>query len=206
LTFDFKPYNSNMAPVRKRTSLRAKVASSQKSTASVSQPTLPASSDFNDRAWRLTKKDKRTLKHTALMDRVREAGVTKRKRRRPVKNLKVEELKDALPAVDEDEWEGFEDDEGSMKRRRRRGEGKMVMHSLKHRPGAMKRKEVLQKREIERFGRNLAQLGAGGGGAATDEPGNAAMKGGEGAQGSKWAALRAFITTTMEQDPAFRAK
>jgi hypothetical protein len=194
--------------MRKRTLLRAKAASSQKRSLAVSQPTLPASSDFNDRAWRLTKKDKRTLKHTALMDRVREAGVSKKKRRRPVKQLKVEELRDALPAVDDDdEWEGFEDEEGSVRRRRRRGDGKMMMRSLKHRPGAMKRKEALQKREVERFGRNLAQLAAGGGGVeeAGGGHGDAVVRSGEGTQGSKWAALRAFITTTMEQDPAFRA-
>lgn len=152
-----------------------------------------------------------------------------KKRRRPAKKLvaaeRIGDLRDALPDVDgeDDEWEGFEDEEmtegGLPKKRRRRagdGQGKMVMRSLKHRPGAMKRKHQLHQREVERFGRNLAQLA---GNARPDEAGSvvvepgggvpaAAVDGGgkDGGQGGKWAALRNFISMTMERDPAFAVR
>lgn len=123
-------------------------------------------------------------------------------------------LADALPELDEDEWEGVDEDDeegvgGGEKVRRRKGqEGKMVMKSLKHRPGAMKRKRVMEERERERFGRNLAQLVGGsgneeGGGGAEKTGGGGGNAAGGPSQADRWAALRQFIGGSMEKDRAF---
>ncbi|KAK4543778.1 hypothetical protein LTR36_004811 [Oleoguttula mirabilis] len=147
---------------------------------------------------------------------------------------------------DEEGWEGISDAEhsastsamaldglqGLRKAKRRRqqkagsaADGKMVMKSLRHRPGAMKRKRRMEQGEMERFGRNLAQMvgrqgasvpvtstsgEAGGhvGGVATAAVGQpqAQTDGGGGAsQMERWAALRSFIGGTMEKDRAFGA-
>ena len=190
-------------------------------------------------AWRTSKKDKRAMKHSVLMNKVRDAGVRKSKPRRPNNKLKtdLESLADALPEIEgmadesgeDDEWEGVESGEedggmavdgaaeGSRKKRRRvrkvPGEGKMEMKSLKHKPGAMKRKRVLEGREMERFGKNLAQLvgsvqrgadfKAGAAGSADVKKGDSAVSQGQSAQADRWAALRGFIGGSMEQNPAF---
>lgn len=173
------------------------------------------------------------MKHSVLMNKVRDAGVKKSKPRRPNRKLKtdLEGLADALPELEgmvedgeseDDEWEGVESGDEEMKvdgeggaapkvRRRRAkktaGEGKMEMKSLKHKPGAMKRKRVLEGREMERFGKNLAQL------VGSVQRGGSVAKIGEGdaaaapatapAQADRWAALRGFIGGSMEQNPAF---
>ena len=175
------------------------------------------------------KRSKRQIHRQQLMERVRDAGITKpsqskdgvlgKKRRRPAKKLIAAEemggMRDALPELSEDEeWDGFSDAEASVqavgKRRRKRtkdAEGKIRMRSLPHRPGAMKRKRRMEGVEMERFGRNLAQLSAnaeskGGeaGGQAGEGSGIDAEGGGGGASSrEKWAALRAFIGSTMER-------
>jgi hypothetical protein len=188
-------------------------------------------------AWKTSKKDKRAMKHSVLMNKVRDAGVRKVKPRRPNNKLKtdLESLADALPQLEgmvggsgeEDEWEGVDEsgDEGMVgagdgsgmgeKKRRRRtkkpsAEGKMEMKSLKHKPGAMKRKRVLEGREMERFGKNLAQLVGsvqrGGDVKAASSGGKqegASPTPGVAAQADRWAALRGFIGGSMEQNPAF---
>jgi hypothetical protein len=160
----------------------------------------------------------------------RDRGITKpsqtnagRRRRRPGKKLlaaeDMDEMRDALPDLSDgggsNEWEGFSgDDSGTQagaKRRRRRAEaaeGKIKMRSLKHRPGAMKRKRRMEGVEIERFGRNLAQLSANT--KSKDEAtkgdagdGAADGKGGGASASEKWAALRAFIGSTMERKGGF---
>ena len=173
------------------------------------------------------------MKHSVLMNKVRDAGVKKSKPRRPGNKLKtdMESLASALPELEgmleedtgeDDEWEGVESgDEDGMnvdgsaapKQRRRRakkssGEGKMEMKSLKHKPGAMKRKRVLEGREMERFGKNLAQLVG-----SVQRGGSVGKTTGDGdagaavpvvaAQADRWAALRGFIGGSMEQNPAF---
>ena len=180
------------------------------------------------------------MKHSVLMNKVRDAGVKKSKPRRPGNKLKtdLEGLASALPELEdmleegegeEDEWEGVESGEedgmniegdggAAPKQRRRRvrksaGEGKMEMKSLKHKPGAMKRKRVLEGREMERFGKNLAQLvgsvqrgadfKAGAAGSADVKKGDSAVSQGQSAQADRWAALRGFIGGSMEQNPAF---
>ena len=95
---------------------------------------------------------------------------------------------------------------------------KVRHRSLKHKPGAMKRKEKLVKGEMGRFQGNLAQL------AAVREDavpsGKMEVEGGEEdaaaaerktpeqapaktSTKNRWAMLRGFIENTMEQNPAF---
>ncbi|KAM3415200.1 hypothetical protein BST61_g10320 [Cercospora zeina] len=132
-------------------------------------------------------------------------------------------------AEDEWEWEGVSDVEqnngegqendsmavggtatgGKVRRRRRKVPttegGKMVMKSLKHRPGSMKRKKMLEEREMERFKRNLAEL------AKAESHQVVAVGGGDGADRSggqdhiqqRWKALREFIGGTIVKEKAF---
>jgi hypothetical protein len=166
-------------------------------------------------AWKTSKKDKRAMKHSVLMNKVRDAGVRKTKPRRPNNKLKtdLESLADALPQLEG--MAGAGNGMGEKKRRRRTkkpsAEGKMEMKSLKHKPGAMKRKRVLEGREMERFGKNLAQLVGSvqrGGDVKASSAASSGGKqegaaGGVAAQADRWAALRGFIGGSMEQNPAF---
>ncbi|KAF2167496.1 hypothetical protein M409DRAFT_54095 [Zasmidium cellare ATCC 36951] len=171
---------------------------------------------------KLNKKDKRIVRHNTLLNRVREGGVQKnenagKKRRRPGRKLVtgVADLGDALPELDSDEngeWEGISEDEmvveglQKKKRSRRARDGKMEMKSLKHKPGAMKRRDVMEKGERERFGRNLAGL-MGGGGEGEKKGGDGEKVGsGSGGQSERWKALRGFIEGTLERDRAFGGK
>jgi hypothetical protein len=178
------------------------------------------------------KKEQRIVDRQQLMDRVRDAGISKpsqgkvgKKRRRPGKKLVAAEdmggMRDALPdlpdAGEDDEWEGLSDADtstqaGGRKRRKRTkgAEDKIHMRSLQHRPGAMKRKRRMEGVEMERFGRNLAQLSANtksAQGQAGDESegvhSGAAGGGGGATSKEKWAALRAFIGSTMERKHGF---
>lgn len=177
------------------------------------------------------------MKHNVLINKVRDGGIRKGegksavRRRRPGRKIEAVEglgssLGDALPELDdddaeEDEWEGVSEDgedegmsgmqsAGLRKRRRRRqeGEGKMVMKSLKHRPGAMKRKRAMEGREMERFGRNLAQLVGSGEARPAAKASSVGAGGGDAggpsaSQADRWAALRQFIGGSMEKDKAF---
>lgn len=185
-----------MAPISKKTkrpSLRHRAATSK--------PAPPASTVAT--TSRSNKQIKRNARHEHLLTRVRASAISKTthkptKRRRPQKKLPAADtlgtLRDALPDDDEGEWEGFSDDDATGRRRRR--EGRIVMKSLKHKPGASKRKEGLRKGEVERFGRNLAQLARGADGESSgDEAGR-----------RKWEALRAYIGSTMEREKAFDVK
>ena len=132
----------------------------------------------------------------------------------------MDEMRDALPDVSDEgesnEWEGFSDDDagaqaGARRRRRRAkpAEGKIAMRSLQHRPGAMKRKRRMESVEMERFGRNLAQLSANTKSKDGETKGDADDGAGDGRSGGgaatseKWAALRAFIGSIMERKDGF---
>ena len=175
------------------------------------------------------KKLQRQMQRQRLMERVRDAGISKpsqsavvKKRRRPGTKLvaaeDMDDIRDALRDIagngDGDEWEGLSDADtatqaGGKKRRRRlrEGEGKIQMRSLQHRPGAMKRKRRMEGVEMERFGRNLAQLSANTKALEREVQGQAAEDAGGGGAAAtsqeKWAALRAFIGSTMERDDGF---
>jgi hypothetical protein len=155
-----------------------------------------------------TKKDKRIIKHSSFVSKIQKANKQPLKRRRPSKKLitTLESLADALPTLDADV-------DGNIQQLR---EGKVRHKSLKSRPGALKRKERVVKGELERFGVNMAKL------ATVTEKSNPPTESGKGAKKknetetetsaqpsaptsttNRWAALRGYISATMEQNPAF---
>lgn len=197
-----------MAPVvpSKRRSLRAKLAAK-----SGSQPYAPRRAprpdavDTSD-SFINSKKDKRAIKHASFVSRIEKANRKPLKRRRPGKKL-VTNL-DSLAAALPDLLEGGETEEGLRQMR----EGKVRHKSLKSRPGALKKKERVVKGEVQRFGANLAKLSA-----VQEKEMDVVDKSAEATQtavpapaqvstANRWAALRGFISATMEQNPAFVTK
>lgn len=82
--------------------------------------------------------------------------------------------------------------------------GKMKMKTIKSKAGAQKRKEKVLREECERFGKNLAVINSGilsaqGASAAGDRKPASALP----TPVSSWAALRGFISGTMEKKEEF---
>ena len=126
-----------------------------------------------------SKKDKRKIKHARLMSRVTKSNSTKPRRRRPNNKLvtTLEDLATALP--DEDEV-------GQKVGLTARDQVNIIKRkSMKSRPGALKRREKLDKGERDRFSMNMAQM------ATTNSQEDDTTK--------KWAALRGFISQTLEK-------
>lgn len=160
-----------------------------------------------------SKKDKRLVKHSSFVTRIQKANKKPLKRRRPGKKLvtDLDSLKKALPDL--------EDGEEGLKQLK---EGKVRLKSLHSRPGALKRKEKLVKSELERFQGNMAQLNAMRAGGQDDAAMQKQVAGQDITQAqeqsqqgqttsssnmpNRWAALRGFISSTMEQNPAFLEK
>ena len=169
-----------------------------------------------------TKKDKRQIRHASFVSRIEKTsggggGVGKKplKRRRPGKKLNttLDALADALPDLDHDSLARLQ-------------EGKVRHRSLKNGKDALRKKEKIVRGEVERFGVSLARLnavgaaassgdgteaqrmqveedqGAGAGGSLA-ESGNAQGPQPPSSTANRWAALRGFISATMEQNPAF---
>ena len=134
-----------------------------------------------------SKQDKRLIKHSAFVNRIEKAHKKPLKRRRPSKKLvaTLGSLADALPDAGESE--------------KLVGDAKIRHRSLKSRPGATKRREKLERMERERFGKNMAQLAAGTAQASGEEAQKTATA-------NRWAALRGFISQTLEQKPEFVKK
>ncbi|OQN96640.1 hypothetical protein B0A48_17280 [Cryoendolithus antarcticus] len=210
-----------MAPIaKKRTPLRAK-----------SRPVKSAPPPPTDAKLKPDKKSKRTLKHADLLSRVQGGNVQKpkQKRRRPAKSLAggpLSTLADALPDIasdhdhdrwsGEDEWEGIsETEEGpasipsGLRKWQRRAPGKeqlvgkMTMRSLKYRPGAAKRKQEMERREMERMRMNMARLVGGESSLEGKGVGSGNGGGGGGGQQERWEALRKFIGGSMEKSAGF---
>ena len=78
----------------------------------------------------------------------------------------------------------------------------MVMTSLKHKPGAMKKKHKMEVGERDRFARNLAQMV----GSAGAQVGNGEPAGGAASQKERWEALRKFIGVSRIENEGFAAK
>jgi hypothetical protein len=135
-----------------------------------------------------TKKDRRTIKASSFLNRVEKGHQKPVKRRRPSKKLvtTLESLADALPETG--------DAEAVV------GDAKIRHKSMKSRPGATKRKAKLEIMEKERFGKNMAQLTSSGVVPASSGTDVAIST------SSRWAALRGFISTTLEQKDEFLAK
>jgi len=80
------------------------------------------------------------------------------------------------------------------------GQVNIIRHkSLKSRPGAMKRKEKLDKLERERFAKNMAQMAQTNPSTTAGVVDTAADNSGSTSQ--RWASLRNFISQTMETKP-----
>ena len=166
-----------------------------------------------------TKKDKRHIRHASFVSRIEKtsggAGKKPLKRRRPGKKLNTTlgALADALPDLDQDSLAQLQ-------------VGKVRHKSLKNGKGALRRKEKIVRGEVERFGISLARLNSmgaavsGGDGAEVQgmqveedqsvgadgslaESGNAPEPQPPSSTANRWAALRGFISATMEQNPAF---
>lgn len=121
----------------------------------------------------------------------------------------MDDLADALPDADAG---GISGGTGEAEKGKDRGEvGAKIKHkSLKSRPGAGKKKERLVAREMERFAKNIAIMGAGskeknGVDGVQKEQGTAAVTEGvdestsKGSSSERWAAIRRFIRENMEQ-------
>ncbi len=160
-------------------------------------------------AFPTTKKDKRHIKHSNLISKVTKSSSSssearKNKRRRQKKQFvaNLESLADALPE-DEDEAPGPAGGKTSRGAALRKQANVNIIHrkSMKSRPGALKRREKVDKGERERFAKNLAEMS----GKKTNRMGEDAAVAGSGYQAdNRWAALRGFIAQTMEQKPEMR--
>lgn len=163
-----------------------------------------------------TKRDKRLMKHSSFLSRVADSGVAKKaktpKRTGRGRSQKLattmEGLADALPEL-EHGGGGAEALQGKIRHK-----------SIKSKKGALKRKELVVKGEMERFGNSMAQMVAttqevtGNSSSSSSGGGSAAMgRKNPGSKGetaptsagasNRWAALRGYISSTMEQNPAF---
>lgn len=173
-------------------------------------PLVPAKTFRSDAAvsdtFLSSKRDKRLIKHSSFLSRVTSSPsnttrITKSKTRRPGNKLKtdLDGLADALPDLDAAE-SGPRD-------------GKVRHKSLNSKKGALKRKEKVVKGEMERFGASMARLS----GVQEEQAGKGEETSGlENKSGAaqveaapapattnRWAALRGYISSTMEQNPAF---
>ncbi|KAF1355949.1 hypothetical protein EJ07DRAFT_157937 [Lizonia empirigonia] len=167
-----------MAPIKKRTTARAKSARAVRPVpAALPQP------DEAEGASASSKRDKLKIKHSSFVTKIEKSAAKSQKRRRPDKKLvaNLESLADALPGLEG----GGADGEVEV------GQAKIQRKSLKSRPGATKRKEKLVKTEMDRFNKNLAQL--------------ARSNTGSGVQ-DRWAALKNHVQSTMEVKPEFAQK
>lgn len=165
------------------------------------------------------KRDKRLIKHSSFVSRIASSsarvGKARKRTRRPGNKLAttLDSLADALPDLDDDEGgNGGVPEDGKVRHR-----------SLKSKKGALKRKEMIVRGEMERFGASMARLtetqpaqaqqGTKKTKAATKTvvqdansaaptPASAPAP----ATSNRWAALRGYISATMEQNPAFAGK
>ena len=88
------------------------------------------------------------------------------------------------------------------------GDARIRHKSLKSRPGAMKKKDKLEKLEVERFNKNMAQMaqhnGASGHSVFISDDFQLARGTANGP--NKWAALRGFITSTLDRNIVSKTK
>ena len=131
------------------------------------------------------------------MNKVAKSQKKTPKRRRPSKKLvaNLDSLADALPDADDETPSDAANQANIIKHK-----------TLKHRPGAMKRKEKMEKLERDRFINNMAQMSAIEQAApklqqhTETQPTSTESS----STSNRWAALRGFISQTMDHQPAFR--
>ncbi|EEA24937.1 hypothetical protein TMatcc_008040 [Talaromyces marneffei ATCC 18224] len=147
--------------------------------------------------FRTTKKDKRLIKHSVFVNKVAKSLKKTPKRRRPSKKLvaNLDSLADALPDADDETPSDVANQANIIKHK-----------TLKHRPGAMKRKEKMEKLERDRFIKNMAQMSAiEQATLKSQQQSESQMAGAESnSTSNRWAALRGFISQTMDHQPAFK--
>ncbi|KAL8953856.1 MAG: hypothetical protein Q9222_000302 [Ikaeria aurantiellina] len=175
-----------MAPIaKKRSSIRSRAS---RTGGTASNPTqLPPNPRAQD-SFGTRKKDKRILRHSALMSRIEKSTPWHKKARRPSKKLvtNLASLASALPDVPAATTET--------------PIAKIRHRSLKSQPGAMRKKESIIAVEKDRFNQNMAQMAISQGSA--DQSASRDGKSRASSQAaSKWAALRTFIQQNMEQRP-----
>lgn len=197
------------APVRPKPKAGKPVKSSTPKSESIS--TARKDGDDGNDAFRTSKRDKRHIKHSSFLSKIEKPHAKSKhplKRRRPSKKLaaSLESLAEALPDADDDDTSAAVGRGGAGADLA--SQANVIQHkSLKHRPGALKRKEKLDRLERDRFGKNMAQMVGG----ISDQKDEAARGGGDGDSGggggdtsARWSALRSFISQTMDQNPEFK--
>lgn len=208
----FPPFSTQQAPTapsNKRKSLRTKA------TERLANPLAPRKAHRPEAVVPDTfipsKRDKQLIKHSSFVGRITKGPTpTQRKnlKRREKKKLQtnLESLADALPELTAEEIAGGEAE----------ASGRIRHRSLKSKPGALRKKERVVKGEMERFSMSLAQLSA-----VREAPAVPAAAGVQGmmedggadenkapvqSTANRFAALRGFISATMDQNPAFAAQ
>ncbi|KAJ9628137.1 hypothetical protein H2204_009539 [Knufia peltigerae] len=168
---------------------------------SILKKTTPSTISKQESLFPASKKDKRRIKHEQLINKVTKSAAKTPRRRRPNKKLitTLDALADALPTDDFETGttvsagEKPEDQVNIIKRK-----------SMKSRPGAMKRREKLDKGERDRFAKNMAQLAAS---RSASDPEkeiadvNTVSQASVPSTSDRWAALRGFISQTLETKP-----
>lgn len=161
------------------------------------------STPVDDSASRSSKKDKRTIKHSSFVSKIEKSSQKTPKRRRASKKLaaNLDSLADALPDAEvQSEQHDLPNPTSQV--------NVIKQKTLKQKPGALKRRQNLEKVERDRFARNMAQM------AAMDKDATAPDAEGNhhhhntteetNGTANRWAALRSFISQTMEQQPVFQ--
>ena len=197
-----QPPNAIMAPIQPASHRTSKpVRSILKNPSSKASA---ARSDKQESLFATNKKDKRRIKHAHLMSKVTKAQTGKPKRRRPSKKLvtTLDSLADALPDEGEDEASTAAGDTPEQQ------VNIIKRQSTKSRPGALKRRQKLDNEERARFAKNMAQMAStkpladGNGNSQVNVMGSDSKIAATSTQ--KWAALRGFISQTLEKKPEFK--
>lgn len=131
------------------------------------------------------------IKHASFVSKIEKNSRKTSKRRRASNKLatNLESLADALPEPDA----ALEEPASQV--------NVIKQKTLKHKPGALKRKQQIEKTERDRFAKNMAQL------SGVDSAGgpNPESNAEQASTANRWAALRNFVSQTMEQQPVFKA-
>ncbi|EXJ96275.1 hypothetical protein A1O1_01401 [Capronia coronata CBS 617.96] len=190
-----------MAPLR---GLPPRSAPPRKSILKTSSSPATATAD-TDSLFPSSKKDKRRIKHALLLDRVTKSSAKKPKRRRPNKKLvtTLGALADALPSADND-GDSVPGTNGPAGSRPQDQINIIKRKSMKSRPGALKRREKLDKGERDRFAKNMAQLAASKPAASSGQAASE-QKSTVPSASERLAALRGFISQTLETRPVLKS-
>ena len=141
--------------------------------------------------FRTSKRDKRQIRHATLMSKIAKNSSKTPKRRRASKKLvaNLESLAAALPDAADDSHDAVSQ------------VNVIKQNTLRHKPGALKRREKLEKVERDRFAKNMAQMSTLP--SQTPPPAETTTTDAN-PTANRWSALRNFISQTMEQQPVFK--